>query len=57
MFFVILNRYYEKTYTLKSKLPQGLGTGSLFTNNIESPLEVNKGALHYNNLVNWDFKL
>jgi len=52
-----LNAISQFTYTLKSKLPQGLGTGSLFTNNIESPLEVNKGALHYNNLVNWDFKL
>ena len=52
-----LNAISQFTYTLKSKLPQGLGTGSLFTNNIQSPLEVNKGALHYNNLVNWDFKL
>ena len=52
-----LNAISQFTYTLKSTLPQGLGTGSLFTNNIESPLEVNNGALHYNNLVNWDFKL
>jgi o-succinylbenzoate synthase len=52
-----LNAISQFTYTLKSKLPQGLGTGSLFTNNIKSPLEVNKGALHYNNLVNWNFKL
>ena len=52
-----LNAISQFTYTLKSRLPQGLGTGSLFTNNIQSPLEVNQGALHYNNLVNWDFKL
>ncbi len=52
-----LNAISQFAYTLKSELPQGLGTGSLFTNNIESPLEVKKGALHYNNLVNWNFKL
>ena len=30
---------------LKSSMPQGLGTGSLFTNNFDSPLEVNNGGL------------
>lgn len=50
-----LNAISQWTYTLNSKLPQGLGTGSLYTNNINSPLEVNNGALHYNKGMNWDF--
>jgi o-succinylbenzoate synthase len=51
-----LNAISQWTYILKSKLPQGLGTGSLYTNNIDSPLEVKKGKLHYNSELNWDFK-
>jgi O-succinylbenzoate synthase len=30
-----------------------LGTGGLFTNNIESPLEIKKGKLWYNTLKGW----
>ncbi|WP_053992988.1 o-succinylbenzoate synthase [Mangrovimonas sp. TPBH4] len=52
-----LNAIAQWTYTLNQDLPQGLGTGSLFTNNIESPLEVKKGALHYNNTLHWNFNL
>ena len=52
-----LNAIAQWTYTLESKLPQGLGTGSLFTNNFDSPLEVKKGTLQYNKSVDWDFKL
>lgn len=52
-----LNAIAQFTFTLNNKLPQGLGTGSLFTNNFESPLEVKNGALHYNNLINWNFNL
>jgi len=50
-----LNAIAQWTYELKTKGPQGLGTGSLFTNNIQAPLEVRKGGLHYNNQVDWDF--
>lgn len=50
-----LNAISQWTYTLNSKLPQGLGTGSLYTNNIDSPLEVKNGTLHYNQNSNWDF--
>jgi o-succinylbenzoate synthase len=50
-----LNAISQWTYTLNSKLPQGLGTGSLYTNNINSPLEVKNGALHYNKSLNWNF--
>lgn len=48
-----LNAISQWTYTLKSKLPQGLGTGSLFTNNFESPLEVKNGNLYYRNDLSW----
>lgn len=52
-----LNAIAQFTYTLDSKMPQGLGTGGLFTNNFESPLQVKKGALHYNNKLDWNFNL
>jgi o-succinylbenzoate synthase len=52
-----LNAIAQFTYTLQSNLPQGLGTGSLFTNNIQSPLEVKEGTLHYNNYLQWNFNI
>tara|TARA_B110000240_G_C13507985_1_gene457416 strand:+ start:1373 stop:2416 length:1044 start_codon:yes stop_codon:yes gene_type:complete len=52
-----LNAIAQFTFTLKSKLPQGLGTGGLFTNNFESPLEVKNGTLQYNPTLKWDFNL
>lgn len=52
-----LNAIAQWTYTLQNKMPQGLGTGSLYTNNFDSPLEIHKGSLHYNNLKKWNFNL
>ena len=52
-----LNAIAQFTHTLKNELPQGLGTGSLFSNNFESPLEVKNGRLHYNNSRNWNFNI
>jgi o-succinylbenzoate synthase len=52
-----LNAIAQWTYSLGNNMPQGLGTGSLFTNNIESPLEVKKGHLYYNNDKKWEFNL
>jgi len=52
-----LNAIAQFTYTLQNKLPQGLGTGSLFTNNIQSPLEVINGTLQYNKNLDWNFKI
>ncbi|MEM0517309.1 o-succinylbenzoate synthase [Aequorivita flava] len=52
-----LNAISQYTFTKNSKLPQGLGTGSLYTNNIKSPLEVINGALHYNPSVDWNFQV
>lgn len=50
-----LNAIAQYTYLKNSKLPQGLGTGSLFTNNITSPLQVKNGTLQYNTNTNWEF--
>ncbi len=52
-----LNTIAQFTYTLETSMPQGLGTGSLFTNNFESPLEVYNGQLHYNQRLQWHFNL
>ena len=52
-----LNAIAQFTYTLQNNLPQGLGTGGLFTNNFESPLEVKNGTLQYNPTLNWKFNL
>lgn len=52
-----LNAISQWTYTLNNPMPQGLGTGSLYTNNIDSPLEVKNGQLHYNNKLNWNFNI
>ncbi len=52
-----LNAISQWTYTLKNKMPQGLGTGGLFTNNFESPLEVKNEYLVYNTNKKWNFNL
>ena len=52
-----LNAIAQYTYTKNNKLPQGLGTGSLFTNNFDSPLQVKNGTLQYNNKMKWKFNL
>ena len=43
-----LNVIAQWTASLDTKLPQGLGTGSLFTNNITMPLEIRKDSLWFN---------
>ncbi len=48
-----LNAITQFTYTLNSSMPQGLGTGALYTNNIESPLQVNQGAISYCPDLSW----
>jgi o-succinylbenzoate synthase len=48
-----LNAIAQWTFTLNNKLPQGLGTGSLFTNNFYSPLMVKNGKLYYRNDLSW----
>ncbi|TDN86406.1 o-succinylbenzoate synthase [Salegentibacter sp. 24] len=50
-----LNAISQFAYTKNNKMPQGLGTGSLYTNNIQSPLEVKNGNIHYNPARGWKF--
>ena len=52
-----LNAIAQYTYLKQNKIPQGLGTGSLFINNFDSPLQVKNGTLQYNNNTNWNFNL
>jgi len=39
--------------TFDNPLPQGLGTGGLYSNNIDSPLQVSRGKLVYNSKNKW----
>ncbi|WP_136668201.1 o-succinylbenzoate synthase [Flavobacterium sp. H122] len=48
-----LNAIAQYTFTKQNKMPQGLGTGALYTNNFDCPLEVKKGELFYNNEYLW----
>ncbi|MGY5352667.1 o-succinylbenzoate synthase [Wenyingzhuangia sp. IMCC45533] len=48
-----LNAIAQYTYNLGVTMPQGLGTGSLFSNNITSPLQVENGKIYYNQQLTW----
>ena len=49
-----LNAISQFTANYPIDLPQGLGTGQLFYNNISSPLMINNGHLSYNAKQSWD---
>lgn len=49
-----LNAIAQWTSSLDTNLPQGLGTGQLYTNNIASPLQIRRDCLYYNPYQNWD---
>lgn len=49
-----LNAIAQFTAEYENLLPQGLGTGQLYHNNFESPLEIRKGELLYNVPKGWD---
>ncbi|MGO3154475.1 MAG: o-succinylbenzoate synthase [Mesonia sp.] len=49
-----LNAIAQYTFLQDNPMPQGLGTGSLFTNNIESPLQVMGENLFYNPKQSWE---
>ncbi|MFM8913683.1 MAG: o-succinylbenzoate synthase [Flammeovirgaceae bacterium] len=51
-----LNAIAQFTSQYALTLPQGLGTGSLYTNNIESPLQVAAGKLSHNIQKHWDLR-
>ena len=49
-----LNAIAQWTYQLGVTLPQGLGTGQLYRNNIPSPLKMEGDALWYRSEKTWD---
>jgi len=48
-----LNAIAQYTFTKNNPMPQGLGTGQVFTNNIPSPLALNGQNLYYST-NNWE---
>jgi len=48
-----LSHIYRWLGQFNNPLPQGLGTGHLYTNNWESPLELQGESMNWNNLSNW----
>ncbi|NWJ49244.1 MAG: o-succinylbenzoate synthase [Bacteroidetes bacterium] len=48
-----LNAIAQWTYVHRNNLPQGLGTGQLFHNNVSSPLFVKNGGLYYHKTTPW----
>lgn len=52
-----LNAISQWVYNRKPLLPQGLGTGMLFSNNIESPYFIENGFLKYNSNKGWNSNL
>jgi o-succinylbenzoate synthase len=49
-----LNAIAQWTSTLETGLPQGLGTGQLFTNNLPSPLTIQHNCLYYQPSERWN---
>ena len=50
-----LNAIAQWTFLKDNLMPQGLGTGALYTNNFECQLEVSKGQLWFNNVKEFHF--
>lgn len=48
-----LNAIAQWTSTYQSNMHQGLGTGQLYLNNIDSPLKIEKGNILYDPNKNW----
>ncbi|MFW5708332.1 MAG: o-succinylbenzoate synthase, partial [Bacteroidota bacterium] len=48
-----LNAIAQWVFSLKPHLVQGLGTGQVFSNNINSPLELKGSYLYYNPAIPW----
>ncbi|WP_281638330.1 o-succinylbenzoate synthase [Flavobacterium marginilacus] len=52
-----LNAIAQWTFTLNNPMPQGLGTGALYTNNFDCPLTVFQGQLWYSNDLDWNLDI
>lgn len=51
-----LNAIAQYTFTKGNPMPQGLGTGALYTNNFDCPLEVKNGELCYTS-ASWNVNI
>ncbi|WP_245942256.1 o-succinylbenzoate synthase [Algoriphagus chordae] len=49
-----LNAIAQLADSLEASIPQGLGTGKLYSNNLESPLKIGSGKIHYDSSIAWD---
>lgn len=52
-----LNAIAQFSASLQVSMPQGLGTGQLYHNNLPSPLFIENGSLKYNPHIHWDFEI
>jgi o-succinylbenzoate synthase len=52
-----LNAIAQWAYLQHNSMPQGLGTGALYTNNFDSPLQVSHGQLWYSDVLNWNLDI
>ena len=52
-----LNAIAQWTFLQNNTMPQGLGTGALYINNFDSPLQVKNGELIYNPDISWDINI
>jgi hypothetical protein len=52
-----LNAIAQFTFLQNNLMPQGLGTGGLYTNNFDCPLTVAEGQLWYDKTKKWHFTL
>ncbi len=52
-----LNAIAQYAAQFKNPLPHGLGTGQLYYNNIDSPLQITNGQLHYDSGQGWNLSL
>ena len=50
-----LNAIAQWTFLQHNSMPQGLGTGALYTNNFDCPLQVSQGQLWYKKELGWTF--
>jgi o-succinylbenzoate synthase len=51
-----LSAIAQWNYNLYGHLASGLGTGSLYTNNFPSPLEIVRGTIAFNPKLSWDLQ-
>jgi hypothetical protein len=48
-----LNAICQLADYMRVYMPQGLGTGQLYHNNIESPLTIKNGQIYYDKNAEW----